>query len=103
VGVVGDIHMDGMDREALPEVFSPMAHLPSANAWLIARARSDAGSVANALRRIVQDTDPEIGIVELSTMTNVVGDVWRGCKLVVHSDTARMLGAAPESPGGRSG
>ncbi len=78
VGIVGDIRMDGMDRQVLPEVFWPMADLPSSNAWLIARARNDAGSVANALRRIVNDIDPEVGIVEVSTMTSVVGDsLWR--------------------------
>jgi putative ABC transport system permease protein len=78
VGVVGDIRMDGMDREALPEIFSPMAYVPSANAWLVARAKGDGGSIADALCRVVHDIDPEIGIVELSTMSNVVGDsLWR--------------------------
>lgn len=78
VGIVGDCRFDGMDREALPEVFWPMAQLPSSNAWLVARARGDAGSIADALRRIVYDTDPELAIVEVSTMTNVLGDsLWR--------------------------
>jgi predicted lysophospholipase L1 biosynthesis ABC-type transport system permease subunit len=78
VGIVGDCRLDGMDREILPEVFWPMAQLPSPNAWLIARARGDNGSISNALRRAVHDVDPEIGIVELSTMTSVVGDsLWR--------------------------
>ncbi len=76
--VVGDIRMDGMDRDALKEVFWPMAHLPTANAWVVARARGDAGSVASAVRRVVQGIDPEIGIVELSTMGTVLRDsLWR--------------------------
>jgi hypothetical protein len=78
VGIVGDIRMDGMDSRPLPEVFWPMAQLPSANAWLVARTRGDPGSVANALDRIVHDIDPEIAIVESSTMTSVVADsLWR--------------------------
>jgi ABC-type antimicrobial peptide transport system permease subunit len=55
-----------------------MANLPIPNTWLIARARGDIGSVDSALRQAIHDIDPEIGIVELSTMTSVVGDsLWR--------------------------
>jgi ABC-type antimicrobial peptide transport system permease subunit len=55
-----------------------MAHLPTANAWVVARARGDAGSVASAVRRVVQGIDPEIGIVGLSTMGTVLRDsLWR--------------------------
>lgn len=78
VGIVGDVRMDGMDSKPLPEVFWPMAQLPSANAWLVARTRGDPGSVAHVLGRVVHDVDPEIAIVESSTMTQVVGDsLWR--------------------------
>jgi predicted permease len=78
IGVVGDARLDGMDQEALPEVFTAMAQLPSADAWIVARARSDADSVAGSLRKLVHDIDPEIGIVEVTTMTNVVSDsLWR--------------------------
>jgi len=78
VGVAADVRMEGMDSKPLPEVFWPMAQLPSANAWLVARARGDAASVANALDRIVHETDPQIAIVESSMMTQVVGDsLWR--------------------------
>jgi len=75
VGIVGDVRMDGMDQEPLPEVFWPMAQLPSSDVWLVARA---AGSVADTLRRVVHDVDPEIAVVESSTMTSVLGDsLWR--------------------------
>jgi predicted permease len=78
VGIVGDCRLDGMDRAVQPEVFQPMAYLPTPNAWFIARARGDAASIAGALRQIVHDVDPEVGIVETSTMTSVVGDsLWR--------------------------
>jgi ABC-type antimicrobial peptide transport system permease subunit len=67
-----------MDREVLPGVFWPMANLPIPNTWLIARAKGDTGSIDSAMRQVIHDVDPEIGIVELSTMTNVVGDsLWR--------------------------
>jgi putative ABC transport system permease protein len=78
VGVVADARLDGMDKEALPEVFAAMAQVPTADAWIVARARGNADSIANALRRVVHDVDPEIGVIELTTMTSVVGDsLWR--------------------------
>jgi len=78
VGVVGDPRLDGMDRPALPEAFRPMAFEPSPNAWLIARARGDAASIGNALRQAVHNVNAEIGIIELSTMSEVVSDsLWR--------------------------
>jgi len=67
-----------MNKEALPEVFTAMAQIPTADAWMVARARRDAESIARALQRLVRDADPEIGIVEVSTMSSVVADsLWR--------------------------
>ena len=78
VGVVGDVRIDGMNRQVLPELYLPMAHQPSANAWVVAHARSNASSALESLRRAVQQVDPEIGIVEGTTMTGEVGDsLWR--------------------------
>jgi ABC-type antimicrobial peptide transport system permease subunit len=75
VGIAGDCRFDGMNLEVMPEVFQPMAFLPTPNAWLIARAKS---SIATALQRVIHGIDPEIGIVEVTTMTTVVGDsLWR--------------------------
>jgi putative ABC transport system permease protein len=70
--------LDGMDRGASPEIFVPMAHLPPASVWLMARAGGQAASIENPLRAAVRNIDPEIGQVELSTMTDVLGDsLWR--------------------------
>ena len=78
VGIVGDCRLDGMDSEALPELFMPMAYQPTANAWLIARARGDTDSIAGAVRRVVHEVDSEVGIADFRTMTDVVGDsLWR--------------------------
>jgi putative ABC transport system permease protein len=78
VGVIGDARLDGMGKEALPEVFAAMAQLPSADAWIVARARGEADSIGSALRKAVHDIDPEIGIVEMITMNNAIADsLWR--------------------------
>ena len=78
VGVVGDSKLNGMDREVYPEVFWPMAYLPSSSAWLVVRARGSAESIAEAVRNAVHNVDPDVPIVELSTMTGVLADsLWR--------------------------
>jgi len=78
VGVVGDPRLDGMDKPVLPEGFRPMSFEPSPNAWLIVRTRGDARSIGNALRQAVHDVNAEVGVIELSAMSEVVGDsLWR--------------------------
>lgn len=78
VGIVADSRFDGMDQAALPEVFWPMAQLPSSNVWLVARSRADADAVGTAVRQVVHDVDPEIAVPEMQTMTNVLEDsLWR--------------------------
>jgi ABC-type antimicrobial peptide transport system permease subunit len=70
--------MNGMDREVYPQVFWPMAHLPSASAWIVVRARGGEDSVAEAIRSAVQRVDSDVTITEVATMTGVLGDsLWR--------------------------
>ncbi len=78
VGVVADARLDGLDKPALPEVFAALAQLPSEDAWIVARANTNAESIAGALQRAVHEIDPEVGIVKTATMTSVIGDsLWR--------------------------
>jgi hypothetical protein len=78
VGVVGDSRMNGMDREIVPQFFWPMAHQPSASAWIVVRSKARAEPVAEEIRRAVQSVDPEVTITEVATMTGVLGDsLWR--------------------------
>ena len=78
VGIVGDPRLDGIDSPALPESFRPMSFEPSPNAWLIVRTRGDVASIGNALRQAVHHVNAEIGVIELSTMSDVVSDsLWR--------------------------
>jgi putative ABC transport system permease protein len=67
IGVVGDSRMNGMDREIYPQVFWPMAHLPSVSAWLVVRANGAPESMADTVRRAARSVDPDLTIVELAT------------------------------------
>jgi putative ABC transport system permease protein len=78
VGVVADARLDAMDQQALPEVFAAIAQLPSEDVWIVARASGSTDAIAIALQNTVHAIDPEIGIVQLSTMTKIVDDsLWR--------------------------
>ena len=78
VGVVADSRMNGMDREIYPQVFWPMAHLPSSSAWVVVRARGGVASVAEQIRSAVRGVDADVAIVELASMTDVLRDsLWR--------------------------
>ncbi len=73
VGVVGDIRQYGLDRAPGPEIFMPYGQHPrkAAHLAVIARTRSDAGGVANALRQQVRALDPNVP-VKFTTMQQTV-------------------------------
>jgi len=78
VGVVGDSRMNGMDREIYPQVFWPMAHLPSGSAWVVVRSRGPASAVVDEIRQAIRQVDSDVGITELATMTDILSDsLWR--------------------------
>ena len=78
VGIVGDSRMNGLDREVYPQVFWPMAHLPSASVWTVVRSHAPADLVAEAIRKAVREADSDVAVIEVATMTNVLTDsLWR--------------------------
>ena len=78
VGVVGDALLDGMNEQALPELFAAMPQLPSEDVWIVRRARGDVNSIGSALQNAIHSIDPEIGVVKVATLANAVGDsLWR--------------------------
>jgi len=78
VGVVGDALLDGMNEQALPELFAAFAQLPSENAWMVVRASGDVSSIGSALQNAVHNIDPEIGVVTVTTLASAVAEsLWR--------------------------
>jgi len=78
VGVVGDALLDGMNEQALPELFAAMPQLPSEDVWMVARARGDVNSIGSALQNAIHNIDPEIGVVKVAPLATAVGDsLWR--------------------------
>ena len=72
VGVVGDVHNQGLDREPRKQVYLPMTQSPTAGMALVARTDRDAASFANAITRAIWEVDPAQPVYELSTMDQIL-------------------------------
>jgi predicted permease len=78
VGVVGDIHVRGLERSSEPQVYLPYQQQPDGNLVfyapkdLVIRASGNPRLLLPAVRRIIQQADPEQPISEVQTLTEIV-------------------------------
>jgi predicted permease len=94
VGVVGDVHVRGLEATSEPQVYLPSPQVP--DGWmpwyppkdLVARALGKPAALAGALRRIVHEADPEQPVSDVRLLTDIV-DAETGARSV----QARALGA----------
>ncbi len=80
VGVVGDVKGRGLEREAEPQIYMPYQQDPDSGwTWyapkdLAIRASGDPMALMPAIRRIIQDADPEQPISSVQMLSQVVAD-----------------------------
>jgi putative ABC transport system permease protein len=74
VGIVGDIRHRGLDLEALPEYYVPLAQGPYTSMILAVRSEQDPRSLVSAIRREVQAIDPGQPIAHIRTFEQVIAD-----------------------------
>ena len=74
VGVVGDMHRQGLERRVIPEFFGP--HLPGPNdrADLLVRTRGEPLAAAHDVRRAIAVAVPGVVIVSVNTADKQFGD-----------------------------
>ena len=72
VGVVGDVHNQGLDCEPRKQVYLPLKQSPTAGMALVARTERDAASFGNAIQRAIWEVDPAQPVYELSTMDQIL-------------------------------
>jgi len=88
VGVVADSRLNSVDKDAYPEVFWPMAQLPSPGGWVAVRTSADPAGFSATARLAIRDLDPDISIGEVKTMKEILGEsLWR------HYLTSILLGS----------
>jgi putative ABC transport system permease protein len=72
VGIVADVHNQGLDKEPRKQVYLPLRQSPSAGMALVARTNADPLQMANTIQRVIWDIDPGQPIYELSTMEQIM-------------------------------
>jgi putative ABC transport system permease protein len=72
VGVVADVHNQGLDKEPRKQVYLPLRQSPSAGMAVVARTSADPLQMANTIQRVIWEVDPGQPIYELSTMEQIM-------------------------------
>jgi len=74
VGVVSDVHHEGLATKPAPEMYVPYAQVPNVEArpTIVLRTSIDPASVSSALRKAVAEVDASIPIDQIETMQHIV-------------------------------
>ena len=72
VGVVGDVHQDGLDAPVQPTMYLPYAQAPDGGMTVVVRSSGDEASLTSAVREAVRDVDATIPVYDVSTMQEQV-------------------------------
>ncbi len=72
VGVVGDVHGEGLEDAPLPTVYASLAQHPFSAVALVVRTHASPASLAAPLRAIVRDLDREVPVFSVQTMAERV-------------------------------
>jgi predicted permease len=74
VGVIADFKFNGLDRKPFPEIFWSLQQSPGRNVWIMARSLSDPSLVAEGVRQKIHAFDPDLPVLEMQPMTEVIAD-----------------------------
>jgi putative ABC transport system permease protein len=72
VGVVGDVHQDGLDEPVQPTMFLPYAQHPEGGMTVVVRSSGDAATMTGVIREAVRRVDATIPLYDISTMQEQV-------------------------------
>ncbi|MGJ5819850.1 ABC transporter permease [Paludibaculum fermentans] len=77
VGVVGDVRVRGLEQESEPQVYLSYYQHDQVSTWyapkdLVVRSTLPTETLANTLRRIIHQVNPEQSVSDLQTLTEVV-------------------------------
>jgi predicted permease len=72
VGVVGDLHRQGLERQPIPEFFLPSTE-PTMD--IIVRGTSDPMALASAVRNEIQSVDKNSMVLRVATMDQALGNL----------------------------
>ena len=84
VGVVDDVHQDGLDEEPKMEVFVPVAQYWLQSARFVVRTTVDPLRMTESIRRAVRDAAPTLPIDEMRTMDEIIEASMSSRRLVLN-------------------
>jgi putative ABC transport system permease protein len=74
IGVVGDVHRQGLGQQVEPAVYVSELQSPSPSMTLVLRTAGDPATATAALRREVAALDPKLAIGDVRTLSQVVSE-----------------------------
>jgi predicted permease len=93
IGVVGDVHVRGLERTSEPQVYLSYKQHDRVSSWyapkdLVLRASENTQALVPALRRMIRETDPEQPVSDVRMLSEIVeaDTAWRRVQV-------RLLGA----------
>jgi putative ABC transport system permease protein len=74
IGVVSDVHHDGLGTKPVPEMYVPYGQIPNVEArpTIVLRTSIDPASLTSALRKAVSEVDPNVPLDQIATMRQIV-------------------------------
>jgi putative ABC transport system permease protein len=72
VGVVGDVHHDGPDKQAYMEIYRPLTQLAYGSMAMVVRVTGDPVSYARPLGAAIREVDGDIPLAQAQPVTDLV-------------------------------
>lgn len=73
VGVAGDMHRDGLEKQVAPQVFRPLSQNPDNELDILVRTTSDPMKTADAVRAEIQSIDKNVAKFGVTTVEKRLG------------------------------
>jgi predicted permease len=77
IGVVSDSRQDSLTDTLTATIYVPWqqrTRMSTSEMWVVARATTDPGSLAEAIRRVVREADRSVAVSDVRTMDAVIAD-----------------------------
>ena len=72
VGVAGDVHDDGPDKQAYMEIYRPHSQFPYSSMALVVRGAGDPAAYATPVRNAIRELDRDLPLATVEPMTALV-------------------------------
>lgn len=74
VGVVGNVHHEGLDVSPAPTMYVPYAREVFSTMWVLARTNGDAAQLSTAARQCVREIDPTLPAYSMGPLAEAVSE-----------------------------